>query len=48
MDKPEEVAHQFSAVLHVPILPPVRVVLRRTYVMRVESGRTRVGCAFVS
>ncbi len=48
MDKPEEVAHQFSAVLHVPILPPVRVVLRRTYAMRVESGRTRVGCAFVS
>ncbi len=48
MDKPEEVAHQFSAVLHVPILPPVRVVLRRTYAMRIESGRTRVGCAFVS
>ncbi|HKN62197.1 MAG TPA: diguanylate cyclase [Candidatus Acidoferrales bacterium] len=48
MDKPEEVAHQFSAVLHVPILPPVRVVLRRTYAMRVESGRTRVGCSFVS
>ncbi len=48
MDKPEEVAHQFSAVLHVPILPPVRVVLRRTYAVRVESGRTRVGCAFVS
>jgi diguanylate cyclase (GGDEF)-like protein len=48
MDKPEEVAYQFSAVLHVPILPPVRVVLRRTYAMRVESGRTRVGCSFVS
>jgi diguanylate cyclase (GGDEF)-like protein len=48
MDKPEEVAHQFSAVLHVPILPPVRVVLRRTYAVRVESGRTRVGCSFVS
>jgi diguanylate cyclase (GGDEF)-like protein len=48
LDKPEEIAYQFSAVLHVPILPPVRVVLRRTYAMRVESGRTRIGCSFVS
>jgi diguanylate cyclase (GGDEF)-like protein len=39
---------QFSAVLHVPILPPVRVVLRKAYTQRLESGHSRVGCSFVS
>lgn len=48
LDKADEVPNQFSAVLHVPILPPVRVVLRKVYSARLESGRTRVGCAFVS
>jgi len=48
LDKPEELPNQFSAVLHVPILPPVRVVLRKVYAARQESGRMRVGCAFVS
>ena len=48
LDSPEDVANQFNAVLHVPILPPVRVVLRKTSPQRVEGGRTRVGCAFVS
>jgi diguanylate cyclase (GGDEF)-like protein len=48
LDKAEELPNQFSAVLHVPILPPVRVVLRKVYAARLESGRTRVGCAFVS
>jgi diguanylate cyclase (GGDEF)-like protein len=48
LDKSEELPNQFSAVLHVPILPPVRVVLRKVYTARLESGRTRVGCAFVS
>jgi hypothetical protein len=32
----------------VPILPPVRVVLRKVYTSRLETGRTRIGCAFVS
>ena len=48
VDKPEELPNQFSAVLNVPILPPVRVILRKVYTTRLESGRSRVGCAFVS
>jgi diguanylate cyclase (GGDEF)-like protein len=48
MDKPDELPVQFNAVLHVPILPPVRVVLRKTYTNRAEDGRSRVGCSFVS
>jgi len=48
LDKVEELPNQFTAVLHVPILPPVRVVLRKVYTSRLESGRARVGCAFVS
>ncbi len=48
LDSPEDVPNQFHAVLHVPILPPVRVVLRKTNTQRVEGGRARVGCSFVS
>ena len=47
-ERPEDLPAQFNAVLNVPILPPVRVVLRKAYTMRGEGGRTRVGCAFVS
>jgi diguanylate cyclase (GGDEF)-like protein len=43
-----ELPQQFHAVLHVPILPPVRVVLRRVWAHPVEGGRTRIGCSFVS
>jgi diguanylate cyclase (GGDEF)-like protein len=48
LEKPEEIPNQFNAVLHVPILPPVRVILRKTYMQRLEDGRVRVGCSFVS
>lgn len=48
LENPEHVPNQFHAVLHVPILPPVRVVLRKTNTQRVEGGRARVGCSFVS
>jgi len=48
LDKPNEIPAQFNAVLHVPILPPVRVLLRKAYMMQWEGGRTRVGCSFVS
>jgi diguanylate cyclase (GGDEF)-like protein len=48
LDNPEDVPNQFHAVLHVPILPPVRVVLRKTNSQQVDGGRARVGCAFVS
>jgi diguanylate cyclase (GGDEF)-like protein len=44
----EELPQQFHAVLNVPILPPVRVALHQVYAQRIEGGRMRVGCAFVS
>jgi diguanylate cyclase (GGDEF)-like protein len=47
-DKVEDLPSQFNAVLHVPILPPVRVVLRKVHTLRIDGGRTRVGCSFVS
>jgi diguanylate cyclase (GGDEF)-like protein len=46
-DSPDELTGSFQAVLHVPILPPVRVSLRRIYQLRVD-GPARVGCSFVS
>jgi hypothetical protein len=48
LDKPEDLPNQFSAVLHVPILPPVRVVLRKAYMLRSGGERSRIGCVFVS
>jgi diguanylate cyclase (GGDEF)-like protein len=36
------------AVLHVPILPPVRVSLKPVWSQRTTQGNLRVGCAFVS
>lgn len=38
----------FNAVLHVPILPPVRVSLRQTYAQVISEIEHRIGCAFVS
>jgi diguanylate cyclase (GGDEF)-like protein len=48
MESSEEIGSRFSAVLHVPILPPVRVVLKKLYQVTGSSGQVRVGCAFVS
>ncbi len=47
-DKEEDIPVQFHAVLHVPILPPVRVILRKSYTLPAQDGRMRVGCSFVS
>lgn len=44
----DEIPSEFNAVLHVPILPPVRVLLHKAYAVPWEGGRTRVGCSFVS
>jgi diguanylate cyclase (GGDEF)-like protein len=44
----EELSATFEAVLHVPILPPVRVHLKRIYQVPSAGGQKRVGCAFVS
>ncbi len=48
MEASDEIGSRFSAVLHVPILPPVRVLLKKLYQVRVSSGQIRMGCAFVS
>lgn len=48
VDRPDEIPSQFAAVLHVPILPPVRVSLRKVYALRQPDGSGRVGCSFVS
>ncbi|HEV2304841.1 MAG TPA: GGDEF domain-containing protein [Candidatus Acidoferrales bacterium] len=47
VENAEELASSFVAVLHVPILPPLRVTLRKVYT-RKDDGSTRVGCAFAS
>ena len=46
--RPEEFGEAFHAVLHVPILPPVRVSLRCVYQKQGTSGATRIGCSFVT
>jgi len=46
--RPEEFSESFHAVLHVPILPPVRVNLTRVYKKQGSSGETRIGCSFVT
>ena len=48
VDNAEDLASPFFAVLHVPILPPLRVNLRRIYTRKIENGRSQIGCAFVS
>lgn len=48
LDSPEELPESLLAVLHVPILPPVRVNLKPVWKQRTTQGNFRVGCAFVS
>lgn len=48
MDSPEELPDNLLAVLHVPILPPVRVNLKPVWKQQTSQGSFRVGCAFVS
>jgi diguanylate cyclase (GGDEF)-like protein len=45
---PEPLGANFQAVLHVPILPPVRVSLRKLYELPAPEGHFRVGCAFIT
>ncbi len=46
--RPEEFEEAFNAVLHVPILPPVRVNLKRVYQGPGSTGSVRIGCSFVT
>ena len=48
LDSPEELPPNIFAILHVPILPPVRVNLRAVWSARSPEGHARVGCCFVS
>jgi diguanylate cyclase (GGDEF)-like protein len=48
MDSPEELPENLLAVLHVPILPPVRVNLKPVWKHQTPQGSLRVGCAFIS
>ena len=48
LDTQEELPENILAVLHVPILPPVRVSLKPVWSQRTTHGGFRVGCAFVS
>jgi len=47
VDNAERLPATFPAVLHVPILPPVKVSLRKAYVELAEGNKARVGCAFL-
>jgi diguanylate cyclase (GGDEF)-like protein len=48
LEKPEELPDSIVAVLHVPILPPVRVFLRPVWHHQTSEGTYRLGCQFVS
>jgi diguanylate cyclase (GGDEF)-like protein len=48
IDNGGELPDNILAVLHVPILPPVRVSLKPVWSQKTSRGTTRFGCAFVS
>ncbi len=48
LESSEGLGDNVLAVLHVPILPPVRVNLRPVWSQRTDVGAYRVGCTFVS
>ncbi len=45
IERPEDIPEQFNAVLHVPILPPVRVVLKKAYTLARSRARPRESAA---
>jgi len=47
-EQQEEFPESILAILHVPILPPVRVSLRPVWSRRTAEGTFRLGCHFVS
>ena len=48
LESPEDLPENLLAILHVPILPPVRVNLKPVWKQQTSQGSFRVGCAFVS
>jgi diguanylate cyclase (GGDEF)-like protein len=48
LEQAEELTENLLAVLHVPILPPVRVFLRPVWSRMTKEGTFRLGCHFIS
>lgn len=48
LDAAEDLPESLFAVLHVPILPPVRVTLKRVWSRKTSANSVRLGCYFVS
>jgi diguanylate cyclase (GGDEF)-like protein len=48
LEKQESLPTSILAVLHVPILPPVRVSLKPIWSQQTKQGGYRIGCAFIS
>jgi diguanylate cyclase (GGDEF)-like protein len=48
LEEVEELPESLTAILHVPILPPVRVFLKTVWAHRTSGGAFRLGCHFIS
>jgi diguanylate cyclase (GGDEF)-like protein len=48
LESSNDLADSVMAVLHVPILPPVRVNLKPVWSQKTTRGAYRVGCSFIS
>jgi diguanylate cyclase (GGDEF)-like protein len=48
LEQAEELPENILAILHVPILPPVRVYLKPVWTRRTTEGGFRLGCHFIS
>jgi hypothetical protein len=48
LEQAEELSENILAILHVPILPPVRVYLKPVWSRRTSEGAFRLGCHFIS
>jgi diguanylate cyclase (GGDEF)-like protein len=48
LEEVEELPESLIAILHVPILPPVRVFLKTVWARRTSGGAFRLGCHFIS
>src|SRR5262249_13652076 len=48
LDTGDQLPDSVLAILHVPILPPVRVSLKPVWSQKTQTGSMRVGCSFVS
>jgi len=44
----EELCETFQAVIHLPIMQPMRITLKRVYQVRRTGGQKRVGCVFLT